>query len=91
MKKSANPPIAQERDFSEVLKLIQVGRFQAYRSINVVMIETYWSVGGVSLAQGGRSWLGQRRGQGIIILVVAKSPGHQRIFGAKPLEDEAAF
>jgi len=45
MKKSANPPIAQERDFSEVLKLIQAGRFQAYRSINVVMIETYWSVG----------------------------------------------
>lgn len=45
MKKLQNLPGTQEKDFSEVLKLIQTGRFQAYRSINMVMIKTYWSVG----------------------------------------------
>ncbi len=34
-----------EKDFSEVLKLIQIGRSRAFSAINVALIETYWAVG----------------------------------------------
>lgn len=40
-----NLQIAHEKDFSEVLKLIQTGRSRAYSAINITMIETYWAVG----------------------------------------------
>ncbi len=35
----------REKDFSEVLKLIQTGRSRAYSAINVALIDTYWAVG----------------------------------------------
>lgn len=34
-----------EKDFSEVLKLIQSGRSRAFSAINVALIDTYWAVG----------------------------------------------
>jgi predicted nuclease of restriction endonuclease-like (RecB) superfamily len=35
----------REKDFSEVLKLIQCGRSRAFSAINVALIDTYWAVG----------------------------------------------
>ena len=35
----------REKDFSEVLKLIQIGRYSAFSAINVALIDTYWAVG----------------------------------------------
>jgi predicted nuclease of restriction endonuclease-like (RecB) superfamily len=34
-----------EKDFSEILKLIQNGRSRALSAINVALIDTYWAVG----------------------------------------------
>ena len=36
----------QNSEFFEVLNIIQEGRTRAFQSINVVLIDTYWSVGG---------------------------------------------
>ncbi|MCP4156086.1 MAG: DUF1016 domain-containing protein [bacterium] len=37
--------IKREKDFTEVLKLIQRGRSRTFSAINVTLIETYWAVG----------------------------------------------
>ncbi len=40
-----NLQIIREKDFSEVLKIIQRGRSRVFSAINVALIETYWAVG----------------------------------------------
>ena len=42
--KSNKPKISNEAGFNEVLKIIHQGRNKAFKTVNTILIETYWTV-----------------------------------------------
>lgn len=45
-KKDTNGPLTHEEQFfSDVSELLRTGRETAYRSVNMVMVKTYWQIG----------------------------------------------